>query len=95
MLDEIVHQRNQCAEEQPRGDLAVLDSPLVHRRQRKTSGSPRHRKHQIRDHEDVVPIVVIRGRDVDPPAAHNRPDEPNRRHKFRRPSSRPRREHIP
>lgn len=66
VLDEEVHQRNQRPKESTRQVLSVLDGLRVGRTQRQTSQCPRQRSHQIADHEDVVPIVIIRARNICP-----------------------------
>lgn len=66
VLNEVVNQWHQGTEEEAGNDLAVLDGPAVVRAQRKTAQSPWQGSHQIGDHEDVVPVMVIGGSDICP-----------------------------
>lgn len=69
MLDEEVHQRNQCSKEGTRQVLSVLDSLWIWWTQCQTTQCPWQCSHQIADHEDVVPIVVVCARHVCPSSA--------------------------
>lgn len=82
VLDEIVDQWHQRSKEQRGKDLAPLDGVTVHGRQRETTQGPRQRKHQIRDHEDVVPGMVVRRRDVDPSTAEYSPQQAHGGHEL-------------
>jgi hypothetical protein len=59
VLNEIVNQRNQCSKEQARHNLAVLDSTAVVGAERKAAKSPWQSSNQIRDHEDIMPVMVV------------------------------------
>lgn len=66
VLNEIVDQRNQSSEEQAGHDFAVLDGTVVVRAERKATQGPRQGGHQVRDHEDIMPVVVIGRCDIGP-----------------------------
>lgn len=66
MLNEIVDQRNQCSEEQTGHNLAVLDSTAVVGAERKTAESPWQSSDQVRDHEDIMPVMVVGRCNVSP-----------------------------
>lgn len=53
----------------------ILDGGRVGRAQDDTSKSPRDGGQQIRDHEDVMPVVVIGGGDVGPAGASHGPEQ--------------------
>lgn len=59
VLNEIVNQRDQCSKEQAGHDFAVLDSPTVVRAKGEAAQGPRQSGHQVRDHEDIVPIMIV------------------------------------
>ena len=59
MPDEEVNQWHKCREEGSSEKLPVLESGGVARAQSKASNSPRQGSHQVRDHEDVVPVMII------------------------------------
>lgn len=66
VLNKVVDQWHQCPEEEAGHDLAVLDGPAIVWAQRKTAQCPRQSGHQVGDHEDVVPVMVIGGSDICP-----------------------------
>lgn len=69
VLNEEVNQRDECCEERPSKELPVLDSCGVARAQSKAAKSPRQSGHQVGDHKDVVPVVVIGRGNVCPSSA--------------------------
>lgn len=69
VLNKVVYQWHQSTEEKAGHDLAVLDGPAVVRAQRKTAKSPWQSSHEIRDHENVVPVMVIGRGDICPSTA--------------------------
>ena len=77
VLDKVVNQRNESAEEQASEHLPVLQRPLVIRAQRNTAQGPRERGHEVRDHEDIMPIMVIARRDIRPATARQSPEHAN------------------
>ena len=66
MLDEEVDQRNKCAKEGVSKTFAVLDRSRVRRAEHCASDCPGERSHQVADHKDIMPIVVIRACNVRP-----------------------------
>lgn len=72
VLDEKVDQWDQCSKEPSRKILSVLDRLGVRWAEVDASGRPWDRKYQVRDHQDVMPIVVVGRRDVGPPSAGER-----------------------
>lgn len=67
--DEEVDERNECREERSGEELPVFQSSGIARAQREAANSPWQGSHEIRDHEDIVPVVVICRRDICPPSA--------------------------
>ena len=59
VLNEIVNQWNQSSKEQTSQDFAILDGTAVVRAECKATQGPRQGGHQVRDHEDVMPVVII------------------------------------
>lgn len=59
VLDKEVDQRNQSAKEASSNPLPVLDRLCVRRAKRNASGSPWDREDDVRDHEDIVPVMVV------------------------------------
>lgn len=57
--DEEVNQRHKCRKERPSKKLPVLDGGGVARAQSEAANSPGQCSHEIRNHEDVVPVVVV------------------------------------
>ncbi len=60
VLKEEVNERNKTAEERAGQYPPIFDCYRVRRTERKASQCPRYGRNQIADHEDVVPIMVIR-----------------------------------
>lgn len=60
VLDEKIDQRNQGTKEQPGQIFPVFDSDRVGRAQGETAESPWQCSNKIANHEDIMPIVVIR-----------------------------------
>lgn len=60
VLYEKVNQGHQSAEEQACHDLPVFYGPTVLRTEGKTAKSPRQRRNQIGNHEDIMPVMIIR-----------------------------------
>lgn len=66
MLNEIVDQWNQGSEEKAGYDLAVLDGPTVIGAESKAAQRPRQSRDKVRDHEDIMPVMIISGGDIGP-----------------------------
>lgn len=75
VLNEIVDQRNQCSKEQASHNFTVLDGTAVVRAERKATQGPRQSRHQVRDHEDVMPVVIIGRCDIGPTTACQCPED--------------------
>lgn len=69
MLNEVIHQWHDRRKERASQVLPQLDRLRIRRTQHCTSNSPRQRGDHVRDHEDIVPIVIVRARDIRPPSA--------------------------
>lgn len=69
MLNEEVDQRHQSTEECPSEDFSIFDSSWITWAECKTAQGPRKRSYQVRNHEDVVPTMIIRRGDIGPAAA--------------------------
>ena len=75
MLDEEVDERDQCSKECSSQVFPQLDRSWVGRAQRETTQCPRKRRDQVADHENIVPIVIIRARNICPTSAGQRPED--------------------
>lgn len=75
VLDEVVDQGHQSAEEQTGQDLAVLDSAAVVRAEGEAAESPGQGCHQVRDHENVVPVVIISRGNISPASTRECPEQ--------------------
>lgn len=75
MLDEVVDQRYEGAEECSSEIFPQLDRPRVRRAQRKTAERPGDGRDKVRNHEDIMPIVVVRRRDIRPASARKGPED--------------------
>lgn len=82
MLNKEVDQGNQGAKEATGNPLPVLDRLCVRRAKRNASGGPRDRKDNVRDHEDIVPVMVVGRGDVGPAAASKSSDDTAKRNRF-------------
>jgi hypothetical protein len=69
VLDKEVYQRHNSCKEGTGKVLSVLYSGRVPRTQGQNTGGPRNGSHKIRDHENVMPVVVIRRCDICPSSA--------------------------
>jgi len=69
VLDEKVDERDQSSKERSRKRLSVLDSSRIRWAQGKAAKSPWKRSHQVGDHEDVVPVMVIGRSNISPSSA--------------------------
>ena len=59
VLNEEVDQRHQHSEERPSKDLSIFDSDRILRTQHQTANSPRESCNQVRNHKDIMPVMVI------------------------------------
>lgn len=66
VLNEEVYQGHKSSEERTSEQLAVLQSCWVSGAQCKAADCPGKSCHQIRDHEDIMPIVIIGGSHICP-----------------------------
>lgn len=95
VLDKVIDQRHQSTEEKTGHDLPVLHSAAVVRAESQATQRPRQSSNQIRDHENVVPVMVIRRCNVCPTATGESPENANTSDNLRKRRIRPRSEDIP
>src|SRR5215469_6613940 len=69
VLDKEVEQRHDCCKESASEYFAILDRFWIRRAEFDTADGPGHSSQEIRDHEDIMPIVIIRGSDIRPTTA--------------------------
>ena len=74
VLNEEVDQRYEGAKERSSQVFPVLDRFRIGWAQSQASQRPRQCRDEVADHENVVPVVVIRARDVRPSTARQRPE---------------------
>lgn len=77
VLDKVVDQRDEGAKEETSKNLSVLNSPTVVWAQGQATDSPRQSRDQVRDHKDIVPVMVIRRRNICPSTAGKCPKQSN------------------
>ena len=75
VLDKEIDQRHERAKEEPTKNFAVFDRNGVWRAQSETAPRPRYSCHKVRDHENIVPIVVIGRGHVCPSSASQGSEE--------------------
>jgi hypothetical protein len=80
VLNEIIDQGHEGAEEQASQDLPVLDGSGIRRTERQAAQCPGQSCNQVGNHEDIMPIMIICGSNVCPPTARYRAEEPGTRH---------------
>ena len=96
VLYEKVDERNQCPEEGAGQNFPVLKSFCVSLWTKcYAPQGPGQRSHQIRDHEDVMPAMVVRRRNVCPSTTRECTEDPYTCHKFWQYRIRSCREDIP
>ncbi len=93
--DKKVDQRNESSEEGTSQVLPVLDSCCIWWAQDDASGRPRDRQDKVRDHQNVMPVVVVGRRDVCPAAACQGPHDAHHGNCFREAAIGPLGEEIP
>jgi hypothetical protein len=74
VLDEEVHKRHKCRKESSAQVFSQFDGTRIRRTQCETSQCPRQSCDQVADHEDVVPVVVIRACNICPSSAGQCPE---------------------
>lgn len=82
VLDEPVDQRNQGTEEGTCKELSISDSRWVGGAQRKAADCPWERCHKVRDHEDVMPVMIIRRCHICPSTTGQCPEDANASDEF-------------
>jgi hypothetical protein len=82
VLDEEVHKRDECRKESSAQVFSQLDGSRVWRAQCKASQCPGQGRDQVADHEDVVPVVIIRARNICPSSASQCPENANSCNEF-------------
>ena len=68
VLNEEIYQGDKCSKEARCQDFSVLNSSRVLRAEGQTTQSPWKGSYEIRDHENVVPVVVVGRSDIRPTA---------------------------
>lgn len=66
VLNKVVDQGNQCSEKETGENLAVFDSAAVCGAKSETAQCPWKSSNQIRNHEDIMPVMVIRRCHISP-----------------------------
>ena len=69
MLDEEVHQWYKGRKESSTKDLPPVYSLWVWWTESETTDRPRESRDQVRDHEDVVPVMIVGRGDIGPASA--------------------------
>ena len=95
MLDVKVHHGYHGRKENGCYTLPPLDSNPVRWAEHNASKRPWQRRDEIGDHEYIVPIVVVRRRDIGPSAAHHGPKQANGRENLGKVGTRAARQEIP
>ena len=95
VLNEVVDQWHQSSKEQASHDLTVLNRATVVRAQSQTAQSPRQGSNQVRDHENVVPVMVIGGGDIGPTTTGQGSENTDTSHDLRQGRVGTRCQHVP
>lgn len=95
VLNEVVNQRHQGTEKEACQDLSVLDCTAVVGTQCQTAKRPRQGRNQIRNHEDIMPVMVVGRCDVCPPSAGQGSEDPCPSNHFRKSRVGPCSQNIP
>lgn len=95
VLNEIVDQWHKSTKEQTGHDLAVLQGTTVVRTESNATQGPRQRRHQVRDHEDVVPVMVIGRSHISPATTGEGPEDTHTGNQLWEVRVRPSRQDIP
>lgn len=83
VLDKVINERYQGPEEQPGKDFAVLDGFFVGLRgEQETANRPRQSEDQVSNHENVMPVMVVRRSNVNPSTAGNGTEKSDREDKL-------------
>ena len=90
-----VYQRYQSPKECSCNDLSKFYRLLIRRTKRQTSNGPWQGSYKVWDHEDIVPIVIIRRSDISPSSACKRPENTHTNDEFSHSSPWPWSEKIP
>ena len=69
MLDEKVDQWDKSTKEGRREVLAIFDSFWIGRAQRNATGGPGYCCNDVRDHKNVMPVVIVGRGNISPAAA--------------------------
>ena len=95
VLDKEVDQRYECRKEGAGKELPILDRSGVAGAQGEAAKSPRQSSHQVRDHEDVVPVMVVGRRNVCPSSTSQSSENANTSDEFREGRVGPARQDVP
>lgn len=77
VLNEEVNERDKSPEEQPSKPLAPFHSLGIGRTESETAQSPWERGDQVRDHEDVVPVMIVCRGNVSPASTRQCSEDTN------------------
>ena len=95
VLNEKVNQRHQCTKKARCEDFSILDGLRIWGTERQTTEGPWQGSYKIRNHEYVMPVVVIGRCNICPAAAGDRPKKSSASHDPRESRVRTRRKDIP
>lgn len=95
VLNEVVDQWHQGSEEEASHDLTILDGTTVVGAQRKAAQRPRQGRNEVRDHEDIVPVMIVSGSDIGPSSAGQGAEDTHASDDLRERRVRPRGKHVP
>jgi hypothetical protein len=82
VLNKKVDQRHQSRKERAGKQLSVFERRRVRRTQGEAAQRPWKCRYEVRDHEDVVPVMVVGRGDICPSATRQRAEDANTSNKF-------------
>lgn len=77
-----VNHRNNGSEEGGSDVFSVFNRLGIGRTQDEAAGGPGDCSHQIRDHKDIVPVMIVSRRDIGPASARECTKQSHGGHKF-------------
>lgn len=89
VLDEEIHQRHKRAEESTSQVFPVPNGGRIRRAKHQAANRPGQGSHQVADHENVMPIMVIRARNVRPSTTSECPEHAHAGNEFGQCAARP------
>ena len=82
MLDEKVNERYKSCEERATKDFSKIYGSWIRRAEGETANCPWDGGYQVRNHEDIVPVMIVCGCNIRPPSTSQGPEDTDTSDKF-------------